>query len=312
MKFFKKYFIFIIAFLSLSFSIYMIYYSTKKAPTPAIPFPPPIPPYLYYVAGLGIIETASENIDIGTPFPEIVTEVYVKNGDFVQKDTPLYKLDTRSLEATLQQYIKEKQLKEKILEDKKVQYSFYENLKDKNAVSQSDLEKAYYELQIAKKDVEVSIAQINEVQVNIIRSTITAPMDGEVLDMNLHLGENAQLNPFQKNYQLLFGNLDTYHVRVYIDETDAWRVYEKAPAIAYVRGNRSIKIHLEFVLIEPYVIPKLNLTGDNKEKVDTRVLQVIYKFNKNKLPVYVGQQLDVYIEALPSDYKYHEENNFNN
>jgi multidrug resistance efflux pump len=264
------------------------------------------------VAGSGMIEAASENIDIGTPFPEIIEAVYVKNGDIVKKGASLYKLDTRSLEANLEEFIKQNELKIKILENKKIEFSFYENLKDQNAVSQSDYEQAYYDLQIAKKDVEVSLARINETLVNIKRSTIQAPIDGKILDINLHVGENAQLNPYKKNFQLLFGNLDSYHIRVYIDETDAWRVYKKAPATAYVRGNSSIKIPLEFIQIEPYVIPKANLTGANQERVDTRVLQVIYKFNKNHLPVYVGQLVDVYIEAIPSDYKYDEKNFYNN
>jgi HlyD family secretion protein len=224
MKSLGKFIILIIVIFSFSFSVYMIYETSKKAKTPPIPFAPPIPPYTHFVAGLGIIESASENIELGTPFAEIVEKIYIKSGDFVKKDAPLYKLDTRSLEATLAQNLKEKELKMKILENQKEQFSFYQRLKDKNAVSESDYEKSYYDLQIAIKDVEVSNAIINETKTNIIRSTIIAPMDGQILDLKIHLGENAQLNPFQTNYQLLFGNLENYHVRVYVDETDAWRV----------------------------------------------------------------------------------------
>jgi hypothetical protein len=42
------------------------------------------------------------------------------------------------------------------------------------------------------------------------------------------------------------------------------------------------------------------LTGDSTERVDTRVLQVLYSFNRSALPVYVGQQVDVSIEARPT------------
>jgi hypothetical protein len=57
---------------------------------------------------------------------------------------------------------------------------------------------------------------------------------------------------------------------------------------------------LKFVRVEPYVIPKKSLTGDSTERVDTRVLQVLYSFNRGALPVYVGQQMDVFIEAPPA------------
>ena len=64
-----------------------------------------------------------------------------------------------------------------------------------------------------------------------------------------------------------------------------------------VRGNPQVSFALRFVRVEPYVIPKKSLTGDNTERVDTRVLQVIYKIDRTDQPVYVGQQLDVFIEA---------------
>jgi HlyD family secretion protein len=55
---------------------------------------------------------------------------------------------------------------------------------------------------------------------------------------------------------------------------------------------------LEFVHIEPYVIPKVSLTGASTERVDTRVLQVIFSMNRpDEPPLYVGQQVDVFIEA---------------
>jgi hypothetical protein len=48
------------------------------------------------------------------------------------------------------------------------------------------------------------------------------------------------------------------------------------------------------------VVPKKSLTGDNVERVDTRVLQVIYSLDTKGRPVYVGQQMDVFLEAPPS------------
>ena len=40
-----------------------------------------------------------------------------------------------------------------------------------------------------------------------------------------------------------------------------------------------------------------SLTGDSTERVDTRVLQVIYKVDRDDLPLFVGQQVDVFIDA---------------
>jgi len=91
--------------------------------------------------------------------------------------------------------------------------------------------------------------------------------------------------------------MDQLHVRVDIDENDAWRFDKNSKAVAYLRGNRNFKTDLVPAYVEPYVVPKKSLTGDSTEQVDTRVLQALYSFDRNQLPVYVGQQMDVFIEA---------------
>jgi hypothetical protein len=67
-----------------------------------------------------------------------------------------------------------------------------------------------------------------------------------------------------------------------------------------VRGATRQRYNLKFVRVEPYVIPKKSLTGNNSEPVDTRVLQVIYSFVPGDRPVYVGRQLDLFIDASES------------
>src|SRR5258708_40357599 len=54
---------------------------------------------------------------------------------------------------------------------------------------------------------------------------------------------------------------------------------------------------LKFVRFEPFVLPKKSLTGDSTERVDTRVLQVIYRVERDDLRLFVGQQMDVFIDA---------------
>jgi hypothetical protein len=95
---------------------------------------------------------------------------------------------------------------------------------------------------------------------------------------------------------MLMGELDRLHVRVDIDENDAWRFHPDSSAYAFVRGNPELRTALKFEYVEPYVVPKRSLTGDSNERVDTRVMQVLYSFNRADLPVYAGQLMDVYIE----------------
>jgi len=71
--------------------------------------------------------------------------------------------------------------------------------------------------------------------------------------------------------------------------------------VASLRGAPDKKYPLTFVRVEPYVIPKKSLTGDNTERVDTRVLQVIYSLKIEGKPIYVGQQLDVFLDVGEAD-----------
>ena len=118
------------------------------------------------------------------------------------------------------------------------------------------------------------------------------------MQLKVHLGEFAPAGVLSQPL-ILLGGVEPMHVRVNVDENDAWRVRANAEAIGFLRGNNQIKTPLHFVCFEPYVVPKVSLTGDSTERVDTRVLQIVYSFERGDLPIYVGQQMDVYIDASP-------------
>ena len=153
-----------------------------------------------------------------------------------------------------------------------------------------------HDVHISKAEVATAQAQIQAVETNLERLTIRAPMDGEVLQVNIRQGEFAPTGALQTPLMLL-GNLTRLHVRVDIDENDAWRFQPQAPAVAFVRGNQEMHTPLRFERVEPYIVPKRALTGDSTERVDTRVLQILYSFERGTIPVYVGQQMDVFISA---------------
>lgn len=154
------------------------------------------------------------------------------------------------------------------------------------------------EIAVAEAEVKSAEAQVEAVKTELDRLTVKAPVDGQVLQVKIRAGEFAQAGPLATPLMVV-GNVDTMNVRVDVDEHDAWRIPEGAPAEAYVRGNSSLKTTLSFLRFEPYVVPKKSLTGDSTERVDTRVLQVVYSFDPKTLPIYVGQQVDVFIKGKP-------------
>jgi biotin carboxyl carrier protein len=289
----------LIAITGIAFCIFSIYRGMRPPPVIKVPFPPPMSPYKHYVAGEGIIESAYKNISVSVPFTELVSDIYVKVGDIVTKETPLFKLDTKHLEAQLLQAKQDVLVAQVDYENKKRQFSFYQKLKKKSAVSQQAYTLAFYDKELAKQKLNATKTIVHVIKTDLTRSIIRAPINGEVLQVNIRVGQSANINPFDKLPLIYFGDTNVYHLRINVDEEDAWRVIKGAPATAFIRGNSKFAIPLTYVYSEPYIIPKVSFSDSSTERVDTRVLQLIYQFPKNKYPIYAGQLLDVFLEAKP-------------
>ena len=306
----KKFILPLIALAALLFGIGSVARSQPKHEVAVPPSPPPASPYSHTVAAVGLIETSTENIAVGTPIADVVSEVLVTVNQTVKAGDPLFKLDNRHLRAELAMRqadlrVAESQIKVNaaMLDDASLQLGFFESLKDKSAISAEELarrrsavETAQAQLDEAKAHVVVAAAQIQMTQTNLERSIVRAPMDGDVLQVKIHPGEFAPAG-VTATPLILLGRLQPLHLRVDVDEHEAWRVHSEAKATAAVRGNADLKAPLAFVRFEPFVVPKKSLTGDSTERVDTRVLQVIYRVEGDALPLFVGQQMDVFIEG---------------
>jgi HlyD family secretion protein len=153
------------------------------------------------------------------------------------------------------------------------------------------------EIKIQEAEVASARAQVEQMRTEIDRLTVRSPLTGEVLQVKIHQGEYAPAAQTD-DALVMVGRNDVLSIRVDVDEQDAWRVKTGEGAVAYPRGRSDVSIPLTFSRVEPYVLPKKSLTGDATERVDTRVLQVVYDFQQPKdFRLYVGQQMDVFIQA---------------
>jgi multidrug efflux pump subunit AcrA (membrane-fusion protein) len=211
---------------------------------------------------------------------------------------------------------------EAALADAAVQQKLIESVSDRRAIREEDLQRRRQatraaeakldeakaalallkagawapDLKIAKAEVTTAEAQLKRLETDIERLTMRAPAAGEILQVNVRAGEYAQVGTLAKPL-IVMGDTSHLNIRVDVDENEGWKVRADAPAQAAERGNSNQKVPLEFVRFEPYVVPKKSLTGDSTERVDTRVLQVIYRFKETKVPFRVGQQMDVFIST---------------
>ena len=309
----KRFLLPLIGLLAAAGAAYSIARTTPHRESTVPPSEPPTSNFQDTVAAVGVIEASTENIAIGTPISGIVPKVFVRAGDAVKEGDPLFELDTRHLRAELEVRKQARavaasraRVADAHLDDLRRQLAFAEQVKDKRAISSEEIfrrrsavKTAEAEQSEAQAQIAAADAQIRAIAVEIERSTVRSPIDAEVLQVKLRVGEFAAA-ALTSSPLILLGRSKPLHVRVDVDEHEGWRVHAGASALGRVRGNADLKSPLSFVRFEPFVVPKKSLTGDSTERVDTRVLQVIYKVERGDLPLFVGEQLDVFIDGGPA------------
>lgn len=301
----RKYIIPLLALAGVAFAVFTVVRGDKTPPPAPSLSDAPQAPYKIFVAGSGIVEASTENISIGTQLPGIVSKIFVQIGGSVKAGEPLFTIDDRALRAEAGSRRAAVQVAEAQLADAKYQFTLVEGLAAVGNSSVREREKNRYTMQKAEAQVEQARAELKSTETDLERLTVRAPVDGQVLQLKVHPGEFAPVaaTALGQPPLILLGSVTPMHVRVDVDENEAWRVSTASPATGYLRGNKDLQTPLKFVRFEPYVVPKKSLTGDSTERVDTRVLQVIFSFERGDLPIFVGQQMDVFIEVYPRTQK---------
>jgi RND family efflux transporter MFP subunit len=283
----------------------------KQMPPPGEPpVPPPQKPFATAVAATGILEALSENVAVGVPSPGLVTELLVAVNEEVKQGQVLFKLDDRDLRAEelsaraalgidqAQIAVSEAQLAKF-----EAQLGRLTAVANPRAVSQDELSNRQQDVSVAKAQLAAAKARfaaaemaVQRLALLIDRLTVRAPRAGTILQVNIRVGEYAATSP--KTPAMIVGDLNRLQVRADVDEQNATRVRPGQRATGHLKGDPAVSFELEFVRVEPYVIPKVSLTGASTERIDTRVLQVIYSLKRPASPpLYVGQQVNVFIEA---------------
>jgi RND family efflux transporter MFP subunit len=275
----------------------MVWRLRANEPVCPPPVAPPAKPAGRAIAASGLVEARRENTSIGVPAAGLVTEVCVKVWDCVKAGQPLLKLDDRDLRASLLTEEANITVAEATLRRIQDQYQRTRKLAlcQPPIVSEDEVETRSNDVAVAEAQLQAARAGVAQTQSLLERLIVKAPIDGTILQVNVRAGEYA--SPTATSAPVVLGSIDEVQVRADVDEQLAPRVRAGQKAIAYLKGDAGHPIPLQFVRIEPYVIPKVSLTGSTTERVDTRVLEVIYAFKNNSdRPVYVGQQMDVFID----------------
>ena len=269
-----------------------IFGTVRKAQPPV--FKPISNPFESAIYANGMIESdlpSGENINI---FPQIsgpITQVLVQEGQSVSAGTPLFDIEDSVQRANTE-------LAAANLKLARDQYD-----KDRAAYDADPKSVSKDVLDTAGDTVNQATAALKAAKALLEYYSVKAPVAGVVLAVNAAVGGYVSSQGNYDSYTELFdplvvmsGPQDYMDVRCYVDEILVSRLPSKWHIQAQMQiTGTDIKVPLEFVRVQPYVSPKIELSNQKQEQVDLRVLPVIFRFEKQDAPVYPGQMVDVFI-----------------
>ena len=195
MKKIKPYLLPIFASAALLYAMVSMKRMQPKIVNEAPPIAPAAKPYQDSIGAIGMLEPNSENISVGAELNGTIAKVYVQVGQEVLKGVPLFKIDTRQLEAELK--IKESQLlvararvKSSLAQTQDVnsQWQAAESLEDKRSLSTEELNRRKFasqsanaKLEESKADVVAMQAQVQAIRTDLERSVVKSPIYGTIL-----------------------------------------------------------------------------------------------------------------------------------
>jgi len=309
--------IFIAAIIGLMIGLGSAYiFGIQQKPLPPA-FNPASNPYARGIYANGLVESyqgTGENINIYPEVSGVIVQIPVSEGKIIKKGTPLIRIEDSIQRATVEQ--QKSQIELAIANLKNVQDQLDKLSKsyelDPRSVAKNDLDNAVNAVKVAKANIDVAQKQYELAQALLYKYTVKAPADGSILAINAAVGSYISAQGTYDSYTqgfdpiLVIGSSQAYiSVRCYIDEILISRLPQASQMHAqmFIRGT-NISIPLEYVRVQPYVSPKIELSDQKLERVDVRVLPVIFKFKKPKdIDVYPGQLVDVYIGEMETETK---------
>ena len=185
-----------------------------------------------------------------------------------------------------------------------------------SAVAQANLAVAKRQYELTKAgawvyDIMNQDRQYNALQKSYASSsallakyTLRAPRDGIVLSVNPTVGSFVSTQGSYDSYTqgmlpvLVLGSAQSsLNVRCYVDEILVHRLPppNKMKAQMSIRGTDT-KVSLDYLRMQPFVSPKIELSDQRTERVDVRVLPIIFKIGKfDNMNLYPGELVDIFI-----------------
>jgi HlyD family secretion protein len=181
--------------------------------------------------------TPKTDVKISAYVPAKIVKLPVKEGDLVKKGQLLVQLDETEYKAAANQAKAQLSSAEANLEQAQLVYQRQKELFEKKLSSKEQYDAAFTQLHLAQAQRAQSVANLEQAEYDLSKTTITSPMDGMVTALNAKLGEIVMIGTMNNPGTVIMtiSDMSEAQAEVEVDETD----------VASVKVDQEAKIEID-------------------------------------------------------------------
>ena len=203
---------------------------------------------------------ARETVKVSSNVTGDLLDLSVKEGDQVKQGQVLGQIDKRLYETQVAQYrgtvasakAAIAQIDVAVGQDKR-DLARVQKLVDERLASAADLDKATSQLKMdegrlasQKELVAQSVGQLETALYNLSRATLTAPIDGTILELSHKVGERIRGSDFSEDVVMLMGGLSDMEVKAEVGEHEVVAVHVGDETVVEIDAipDKQFKVHV--------------------------------------------------------------------
>lgn len=231
-----------------------------------------------------------QKVDISADISGRVTGLYVEEGQWVDRGDLLLRIDPTSYEANVnratasvaQARAQAAQSRANLLRAES-ELTRAEQLAPQNLISPADLEQARTQLMVTRAQMEAAehgVAQaeagLSEANEQLRKTTISAPMSGHVIRVNIEVGETAIVGTMNNAGSLLLtiADLSEMEARVRVGETDIPSISLGDSAVVRIDAypDKTFGGHVTRIANSAVTAPSASSSGQTAQAIDFEVV----------------------------------------
>lgn len=180
------------------------------------------------VAATGTLEPVT-TVQVGTQVSGIIEEVAVDFNDRVAAGQVIARIDTTLMAANVASARTQVQRGEADVRHSEREFKRLGALFAENMISEADYNTAQYNLDVSRANLAAARIDLERAERNLAYATITAPIDGIVVQRTVDPGQTVQASFSAPELFQIAGDLTRMQILVAVDESDIGRIADGLP-----------------------------------------------------------------------------------